>query len=325
MSLKTSAPSTGKSQRRKSDNLVFVVSIFIAAVFWLLIKLSDTYNETYHFKVNYFNAPKGKNISRLIDSTLDISFKAKGFTILRLNLFENMEKININLKTIDMMSKDGDVYAINTDELKGKIGSAIGISKQYVTISKPTIGFVMEKLSKKEINVRANLSLDFEDQYDLYEKAKVIPSRVKVFGPRSILDTLTEVKTQRIVLKKLNADREVKVGITHPYSGLLQFDPEIVTIKLRVEKFTESAIETPVDVSGIKLKIKTFPAIVKVNFKVAQKDFNNISPSQFRVIPEVGGINLLKVDKLHLVLIKKPDFIRNEWITPTDVEFLIIK
>ena len=71
--------------------------------------------------------------------------------------------------------------------------------------------------------------------------------------------------------------------------------------------------------------IRTFPATVQVNFKVAQKDFSNIQPNQFKVVPEIEQTDINNAKRLHLILVEKPDFIRDEWITPTDVEFLIIK
>ena len=37
----------------KNDNIIFIVCIIIAGLFWGLIKLSDYYTETYEFKINY--------------------------------------------------------------------------------------------------------------------------------------------------------------------------------------------------------------------------------------------------------------------------------
>ena len=98
-----------------------------------------------------------------------------------------------------------------------------------------------------------------------------------------------------------------------------------MNVRIRVEKFTESSVETPIDFSAFNKEVKTFPSTVKVNFKLAQKDFNNISASQFQVIPETEGLDLATAEKIHLKLVRKPDFTRNEWIVPTDVEFLILK
>ncbi|NOX86606.1 MAG: hypothetical protein GXO86_11700, partial [Chlorobi bacterium] len=151
-------PSTPEEKReRKSDNLVFLICIIIASIFWLLIKLSAVYNETYHFRVNYYNVPEGRNMSRIIDSTLDVTIKAKGFAILRLNLFEDMENINIDLKDMGLMAKNGNVYQISTDRLKEKIGDAIGIRPSDVGISRSSLRFVLEKLAEKTVPVSPDL------------------------------------------------------------------------------------------------------------------------------------------------------------------------
>ena len=169
-------------RERKSDNLVFIVCIIIASIFWLLIKLSAVYNEDYQFKVSYFNVPDGKNLSEIIDSTLDVTIKAKGFAILRLNLFEDMDNIAINLKDIGFTKRNGNVYQINTESLKEKIGDAIGIDPSDVTISRSILRFVLENLAEKTVPVSPNLSLEFRKQFDLYEPPVVSPSKVKVLA-----------------------------------------------------------------------------------------------------------------------------------------------
>ena len=98
-----------------------------------------------------------------------------------------------------------------------------------------------------------------------------------------------------------------------------------MTLKIRVEKFTESSIETAIDFSEVNKEIKSFPATVIVNFKIAQKDFNNVESNQFHVVPELDDVDILTADKVHLKLVRKPEFTRNEWIVPSDVEYLIIK
>jgi YbbR domain-containing protein len=153
----------------------------------------------------------------------------------------------------------------------------------------------------------------------------ISPPGVKVFGPKATLDTLNQVFTQTIVLQNLDSDKTVTIGLSNPNPSLLRFEPEQVEIKLRIEKFTESSIEIPIDFSNIKQNIQSFPSTVKVYFKVAQKDFNNVQAGGFNVKPELSGIKLQDVDRLHLILTKKPEFVRNERIVPANVEFLITK
>ena len=84
-------------------------------------------------------------------------------------------------------------------------------------------------------------------------------------------------------------------------------------------------IEIPININGVGKNIKLFPKTVYVHFKVAQKDYNNVRANQFEVIPDIENIDIQNVVRLHLKLNKKPEFVRNITLDPSDVEFLIIK
>lgn len=309
----------------KNDNVVFIICLVIAFIFWGLIKLSDFYDVSYDYKISYSNIPVEKRLTRLIDSTANVSFSGRGFVVLRLNLFEEMNELNIDFEDCDMISNEGDIYEISTDELKEQLAEKLGLLASEIEFSKDALGFVLEDLQEKQIEVTSKLNLSFDQQYDLYKPATLSPKVVKVYGPKNILDTMTKVSTQNMQLVNLHADQTVTAKLQNPYPKLLRFDPEEIEIGLHVEKFTESSLELPIDFSSIKENIKSFPSSVKVHFKVAQKDFNNIQAGQFLVVPDANGINLNETDKIHLTLTTKPEFIRNEWIVPTNVEFLIIK
>lgn len=322
--VRTSNQIEQESRGRKNDNIIFIICLVIAFVFWGLIKLAEVYNVTYTFKLNYENVPVEKRLTSMVDSTLDVNFSARGFMIMRLNILEDMGVLNVNLDEIDMI-KEGDEYFIYSKELRDQLAGIIGISESEISFSESMLGFKLENLYKKEINVIANLSINYKEQYDLYEKEIVTPSKIKVFGPKETIDTLTDVSTENITLQNLEKDRVMQIGIENPYPNLLRFDPEIVEIRLRIEKFTESNIEIPIDFSNVKEDIHSFPSTVKVYFKIAQKDFNNIQAGDFNVKPELKDVNLREAERLNLILTAKPDFIRNEWIVPTSVEFLITK
>jgi hypothetical protein len=173
--------------------------------------------------------------------------------------------------------------------------------------------------------VKENYQLSFKPQYDLYQPSVITPKTVTAYGPKEILDTLSFVLTQKIKLADLDKNKSISVGLENPLPSLLHFTPEIVKMDIRVEKFTEKTIDVTIDFSSINAEIKSFPNTVQVNFKIAQKDFNLAEANQFHVVPETEGLNFQTADKLQLKLVRKPDFIRNVWIVPTEVEFLIIK
>lgn len=310
---------------KRSDNLIFLVCIIIAAFFWLLIKLADTYAVSYNYRLAYVNVPVEKRLTKIIDTTLNISFKARGFDILRLNMTESNEMMTIDLKDYKIENIKNDKYYISTGLITQELANYINISESNIELSKNTLQFILDELHEKEVKVKGRHLIEFKDQFDLYEKELLSPQTVSVFGPLSVLDTLHFIYTEEIQLSNIYKDQNIEVRLYNPLPELLNLQPGIVTVQLRVERFTESYIETDIDLSGFPETIRTFPSTIRINFKVAQKDFSNVQANQFRIVPEIENIDLNEVKRLHLKIAEKPDFIRNEWIVPSDVEFLILK
>ncbi len=315
--------STSKSGR--NDNWIFFTAVFISILFWVLIKLSDPYTVPYTLRINYTNIPKEKRLIYISDSFVNVDVTARGFEILELNLFEDMDVLDINMDNFSLMRKEGEEYYIYSEELREKLAEIVGIQKVNVHFSKNTLAFTLADLEEKEVFVTNLIHFEFTEQYGLYEKSIFTPEKVRVFGPANILDTLQQVYTVNKEITNINSDQEIYVKLQNPAPGLLNFDPEEVSFKLRVEKFTASSIEIPIDISGHKQSIKLFPKTVKVHFKLAQKDYNNIRASQFEVVPDLQNINIENAVRLQLKLSKKPAFVRNTTLDPAYVEFLIIK
>ena len=320
--LKSSA-SVSKSGR--NDNWIFFTAVLVSTIFWVLIKLSDTYTVPYSLRVNYKSIPKEKRLTFIADSFVNVNVTARGFEIIELNLFQNMDILDINLNNFSLMKKEGHEYFVYTDELTGKLASVIGIPKKNVHFSKNTLSFTLTDLSEKKLPVTNLVQFEFSEQFDLYEKPILTPEEITVFGPADVLDTLKQIFTLKQIVSNIDADRLVRVQLKNPLPDLLKFEPEEVNFQLRVEKFTTSNIEIPINISGIRQTIKLFPKTVEVHFKVAQKDYNNVRASQFEVVPDIQNIDISKAVRLRLKLSKQPDFVRNTSLNPADVEFLIIK
>ncbi len=311
--------------RFRSDRLIFIICILIAALFWLLIKLSVDYTVNYSFKVSYSNIPAELRLTKIIDSTVSFNLTARGFLILRLNLFDDMENLDINLNNYAIEHKRGNEYAIYTNELTNKFADIVGISENDIHFSKATLTFEMDKTGEKKVHVVPNYSLNFVNQYDLYSEVKAEPETVMVYGPEKVLDTISQITTKHLVLENVMSDQVVKVELENPNLNLLSFNHDEITLDFKVDKFTESYITVSINLSNLPYKIKTFPSQVKVFYRVAQIDFNEVRSHQFNIYPVINNMDILQAKKLQLKLSKQPDFVRNVRIVPSDVEFLIIK
>ena len=308
-----------------SRRLIFLICLVIAVMFWFLIKLSDVYVVDYSFKVNYKSIPDSMKMTKAIDSTLDLSLTARGFTILKLNLFDNMNRLDINLINYKIERKTGNEYSITTNEIREKLANLINVDEQDIAFSATQLNFMLEKMESKVVEVIPQYSVEFSGQFGLYEDVKVDPAFVKIYGPNSILTVIDNISTDQLNLNSISSNTKVMVGLSNPDPSVLNIDPDKVQMLFDVEKFTEAGFDIIVDASKLEYKIKTFPSKVKVYFQVAQKDFSNIKENQFTIVPVDENIDLKLARKLHLKAVKYPDVVRNIRIVPSEVEFLIIK
>ena len=323
--------SLNKPERKENDigigsrRLIFLICLVIAILFWLLIKLSDSYSVEYSFRVNYKSLPDSMRITKVVDSTLDLSLTARGFAILKLNLFNDMDKLDINLVNYSIDHRGGNKFSLYTQELKSALSELINVEEKDILLSKAVLNFEMEETGRREIPVKAHYSINFTEQYDLYNGVEIIPSSVIVYGPKNILDTITLINTQQLNLNNISSATENNVDLVNPLPDLLTFNDDQVTLKFEVEKFTEAELSIPVNVTNLKYEIKTFPSQVKVYYRVSQKDFNLIKSSQFNIVPVTENIDIKLASKLPVKAENYPVVVRNIRIVPPEVEFLIIK
>jgi len=316
---------TNSDDKKKSNNFTFIVALLIASFFWLMIKLSNPYDVSYQFKVNYTNIPQQKILTNIIDTTVNIRIKAKGFVLLRLELMEDMENLNINLSQYNIGNSKRDIYYVNTSEIMETIGNYLNIPISQVDISTLRLEFVMEDLFEKTVKVKSNIIFQFAPQYNFYSDLTISPAEIKIYGAKNIVDTIEFISTENAELSNISLNIDEYVDLKNPNPDQIHLSVNKVKLEAVVEKFTESSVETQIDLSGTKYKIKAFPNSVKVYFIVAQKDFGNVRQNLFRVVPNLKNINLLKENKLQLELISKPEFVGNIRLQPSEVEFLIIK
>ncbi len=250
------------SKSGRNDNWIFFTAVLVSVLFWILIKLSDPYTVPYSLRVNYTNVPKEKRLTFISDSFVNVNVTARGFEIIELNLFEDMDVLDINLANFSLMKKEGEEYFVYTEELTEKLANVIGIPKNKVHFSKNTLSFTLTELSEKELPVVNLVQFEFAEQFELYEKPILTPEKITVFGPAEVLDSLQQVFTDIKNIANVHDDRNIRVSLNNPLPDLLKFEPEEVSFKLRVEKFTASNIEIPININGVRKNIKIFPKTV---------------------------------------------------------------
>lgn len=192
---------------------------------------------------------KGKAISEV--PTGELLVKVKGPRVFVRNIFQKGEKVFIDLKRRGKKIKGG----LKVKILPSDIPHSLGID---VTDIQPSIVEVkLERRRTKKVKLNPFLVGEVPNQLELI-KYELVPSELKVSGPRSLISSLKSLDTAPIELNKLEGDGRVKVL-------LKDLDPRLKT----EEEIAEAEFLYRVKPKKANFTLKN----VKIRFLTSSTDF----------------------------------------------------
>src|SRR6185436_1189866 len=166
---------------------------------------------------------------------------------------------------------------------------------------------------------------NFEKQYDTTGEKSISPDSVSISGPAAIINAITSIPTERIHYDHLK--EPVSATLKLISSKLVALSDSTVHLKMNVEKFTEENLEVPLKAMHVQsgYSLKTFPASVNVSFQVALSRYKEVNPSQFEVIVDAEKAGEDPGNKLAVILLKTPSFVKAVSVEPARVDYLLRK
>ncbi len=310
------------------DLIVFTFFLFLAFVFWYLNSLGKVTESEIKYPVRYVNLPKERVLVDDLPSSLDISIKGPGYSILKLKLSGDRTPVVLDISSINYRRLSGTKslsYYVKTSSLLPMLTNQFGTECSITSIKPDSLFFTFDKVISKLVPVVPVLSINTERQYFIKGKVSVEPDTLRVTGPAHMLDTMSCIRTEPGKFTGLN--RTVKKSVDILTSGKYSVSRKSATVTIPVEQFTEA--ETSVQVKIINspntLNIRIFPDAVKVSGLVAVSDYKRFRELPFEVILDLAKADLNSEKRLPLEVRNTPLFITSLRLTPPDVDFLIEK
>jgi YbbR domain-containing protein len=185
-----------------------------------------------------------------------------------------------------------------------------------------TLFFRFDKHGQKRIKVKPVVQVNLKKQYQISGEITNTPDSVLVNGPQSVLDTLQFVYTEK---QQFNmADKSILAAMKINPVKELYFEPQMVDVNIPVEEFTEAQqlVSVVLAEKPANLKIKLFPARVKVSFQVGLSHFAEIHPEDFKLTVMYSDIQKGK-PRLKISANSTPEYLYDLKITPEELEYLI--
>ncbi len=316
------------SKNYRSKFSVFLICVAISFFMWGLIKLSRVYEAPLKFRVAYINYPSGKILVKAEDTLVTLFVRARG-----LDLYSKIFNPSRNIISLDLdgmkLHSTGKSYtaSIRSSRYLKQIAGQLSQDYTLIAVEPDTLSFIFEPEYHKKIPVRADLSLTFASQFQLYDSIAVIPDSVTLFGINSIIDTIYGIRTEPKLLKNLKESRLLSLSLDKPATNPpVRLSTDTVNVKITVERFTEAKIEVPIEKEANgKSAIRTFPDKVTLTCRVAMREYDRLDPSLFAVAIDYEEAAISGNKLAEVKVIRHPDFAKVIRIDPPKVEFLLIK
>jgi hypothetical protein len=292
---------------------------------WLFIELMKDYTDDISYKITFINAPTDLILTNSGESEIKISMNAQGFELLAAKYAQKKRILTIDLSSLKIkVTPEGYTAYLPSSRLMEQLGNQIRFEKEITSVKPDTLFFHFSEIYKRQVPVRLDLKYTLGGQYDITDSISFTPKYITVSSIKGIIDTLSFVKTQKLVLNLLDSSVSVGVGLYKgPNAGIMKYSSDSVTVRLKVEKVTEAGYTVPVSINGNGENVKIFPDKVELLCRVPLSVYPHINASDFSTFVEYLPTST-KEKKLHVVLGKTPEKVRVLKIIPSDVEYIII-
>lgn len=292
----------GLNKRKVKVFSLFLLCSFLA---WLISNLSDQYESRIEVTLNYQKLPDSLLLGKEVQKNMEAKIRANGFQFLYYNFF----KKQIDLDVSQALYLEGD-YVLSEQALARAFEQQLSHSTSLIALDRDRLEVDMYRVASKEVPVKANLGLKFQQNYMLDGKIWINPSHILVKGPSREIDSLEVLTTSFLELTNVSADfsRELPLLLPKNMENSV-FSAGKVQVTGRVSKFSEKVFEIPVKVLNVPegYQVQTFPNTVKLVCKASLQRLKEISLSDFEVVADYGQLKSAGNSTLFLRVSQQPE------------------
>lgn len=302
------------------EALVFFFFALLAVGFWFLQSLQQEYEIEINIPVKFKNIPPDIAFNSTVPEVITAKVKDKGSVLLNYTIGRSFLPIEVSMKK--SQEKNGTLQ-ISKKQIENDIQKQLISTTSLLSFEPQQVNIPFNQRVQKEIPVTFDGDIRNEPGFLLSGDIQITPSSVTAYATTVILDSLTSAKTTFVQVDKGNKTLTKTVQL-QKVDGV-NFNPDVVTITIPIEEFTEKTLDIPVSCSSIPphYAVRMFPATVKVTCSVPLSRFKDLSEEMFEIIIPFKDMEQNVSGALPIVLNKKPDWVHNATLLPDKVEFIL--
>ncbi len=299
--------------------LSLTLCILIALIFWMVRKLSEEHTISVPFFIQY-EWPQGYSPSAGVVTHIDAELTARGWQLLSINKENEFLPLSVE-------SESDTVFHIDERMLRRQLDSYL--DNRYMSISRITpsnINVALLKTYQKTVPVVLDANINFYPDHDIRSPIIIEPDSVILYGPKEILDSLNDWKTEFFELNNVKANVEKIIKLKHPRDESTQLSHQSVILEMDVDEFTEKSFDLDITVidanTGASVpNYKIIPNRARVFTIIPLSYYDDISREEFKLVVEVNSSDKTITErKQKLKLSLYPNMIKSFKIHPNLVD-----
>ena len=303
-----------------SNRSVIAICFLMSLLFWFLIKFSKEYTYYVDYPIEFINQPIDEYWKDEPLSNLKVKISGFGFNFLKETFSNRLLKVDVS----KLQRTNSNTYFWLSQSERSNIAIELnGFS--ILEIDPDTLFLNFSKRTKKSVQVKVPLNLNFRENYEQYGSFKISPNTIDVFGPSHILDTLsfvyTNVLSKNDIVQSINSTLKIQL----PNKLLFAKDSDINVIQ-EVARFTQISRLIPIKLENVpkgkELRIK--PSEVELSYWVAMQDVDKINSSDFVIYCDYNEVDMTENPILNVFIdeSKTPSVVQKVKYHPSTVEFI---
>ncbi len=305
---------------RKRISVIFLCFL-LAICAWVSISFNKTYSYEVETALNYIDAPKGKAYRSLQNDTINLVVEGSGWQLLFARLRISPQSIDISLKKLNHSN-----HIVLSEQLSN-INKQLASTQKVISVSPDTLMFDFAERISKQIPLKLLTSLSVNSQYGISGASTLLPPTVTITGSKHDLEQINWWNTDSLKLVAINKSVDTTIGLNHHLSGSINIFPEKVRVKIPVDEFTEKEFVLPIQITNNTdfEDVELYPKHVKVILKVALRNYANTRPEDIKAEVDLALWQKKGYTKLPVKLSKLPAFSKLVSVSPSRVDFLVLR
>jgi len=223
---------------------VKLFSLISALFLWFYVVTDNSYEYAVEVPLRVRNQPEGRILVQSLPESVRVLFRGTGKAFLGLGFRNKRLELDIS------KAEDATLYSLTLDMIRG-IPRAEDCQPVQI-VGPDTVWVHLDQALEKKVPVIPRLLIDLADGYTQVGSIALDPDSIRVSGPKSIVQQLVSVTTDRRVFENISRRVRGKIGVTPPESDRVVYSAETIHFEIDIQRMHEIEMrEIPVEAVNV--------------------------------------------------------------------------